>query len=200
MLGFKVIAMLASMAAAVTALPTIVLYGDWSITPRFYNPDDPSITIIHGKRPIPAENQPRAPYSDQPLRNEASTTVTVATVFPTGNPLQPSMTSGDGPAPATTAPYASHVNQTRTFLNYWKFKTTTCHAKAPLETEKDMLERLVELHIVRDTVHEQGRLDAFPEAIVDQIRGAHDIVNKEEVLTGAQSRVLNALVARQFAW
>ncbi|KAK8137499.1 hypothetical protein PG984_002992 [Apiospora sp. TS-2023a] len=83
-------------------------------------------------------------------------------------------------------------NQTMTFLNYWKTEDYHIPREGAPKTEKDLLERLVEYQIVRDTVQEQGRLDAFPEAVVDQIRGAHDIVNKEGVLTSSHSRVFNA--------
>ncbi|KAK8002166.1 hypothetical protein PG991_014388 [Apiospora marii] len=85
------------------------------------------------------------------------------------------------------------VNETLTFLNYWKTEDYYVPREGAPKTEKDLLERLVEYQIVRDTVQEQGRMDAFPEAIVDQIRGAHEIVSKEGVLTSAQPRVLNAL-------
>ncbi|KAK8070224.1 hypothetical protein PG994_006840 [Apiospora phragmitis] len=85
------------------------------------------------------------------------------------------------------------ANQTLTFLNYWKSEDYYVPREGAPKTEKDLLERLVEYQIVRDTVKDQGRLDAFPEAIVDQIRGAHDIVSKEGVSTGAHPHVLNAL-------
>ncbi|KAK7910611.1 hypothetical protein PG985_013092 [Apiospora marii] len=198
MVSLKVIAVLASMGAVVTSLPITrydsrdvysddpnltIIHGkrpiptgllpprDGSITTvdeshptnRAVYPDDPNITIIHGKRPIPTGLAPRDDdsratiiYGNHPAdrdahydsndpnitiihrkrplpadvhpRNGPSPTPAAVPEFPTGDPLQPSVTSGGDAPPSTTAPSATPTALSTIIRDRMRSCTVVYHA------------------------------------------------------------------------
>lgn len=89
------------------------------------------------------------------------------------------------------------VNKTLAFLGYY-YKPEYLHANPDSNITKDILTRLVEYHIIYNTVQSdtyQGLPSVDNFIIMDLIRGVHSLVGEEGSLTGTDPRVLNALDA-----
>ncbi|KAK7955295.1 hypothetical protein PG988_015989 [Apiospora saccharicola] len=83
------------------------------------------------------------------------------------------------------------VNKTTDFLSQWR--TITGIPGEENQTEKQIVERLVIYQIGHQTVRSESLHNAFPDNIIDQIRGIAVMVRESAALTGSDPRILAAL-------